>query len=285
MGYYDTTQLPIYKYLHAHGAPNYVIADRFFQAAFGGSFLNHQYLIAAAPPLFPAGQHSVLDSAGYPATVPLYASDATKVNGAVTQACGLPTTVPGLACGDYAVNTVLPWYQPTASFRAQDSAHRRHEHPNDHRRPPLGRRRQLGLLRRRLGQRGRQREWSGLHERTRPHLRRSRLSPGFAGWRRQPGRVSVLSPQVVPAAPLPLRVLQPLRTGPTGSRSPAGRSGLPLAAKNGGLPAVSFVKPLGTENEHPGYTSEPNGSDHLVDLIKADRVRPRGRQHADPGHL
>ena len=44
MGYYDTTQLPIYKYLHANGAPNYVIADKFFQAAFGGSFLNHQYL-------------------------------------------------------------------------------------------------------------------------------------------------------------------------------------------------------------------------------------------------
>ena len=31
----------------AQGAPNYVIADDFFQAAFGGSFLNHQWLIAA----------------------------------------------------------------------------------------------------------------------------------------------------------------------------------------------------------------------------------------------
>ena len=33
------------------GAPNYVIADHFFQAAFGGSFLNHQCLIAARAPL------------------------------------------------------------------------------------------------------------------------------------------------------------------------------------------------------------------------------------------
>jgi phospholipase C len=32
---------------------------------------------------------------------------------------------------------------------------------------------------------------------------------------------------------------------------------------------VSFVKPIGAENEHPGYASEPNGSDHLVDLLKA----------------
>jgi phospholipase C len=35
------------------------------------------------------------------------------------------------------------------------------------------------------------------------------------------------------------------------------------------LKAVSFVKPLGAENEHPGYASESVGSDHLVSLIKA----------------
>ena len=40
------------------------------------------------------------------------------------------------------------------------------------------------------------------------------------------------------------------------------------AARNGTLPAVSFVKPYGAENEHPGYASEPDGSDHLVDLLK-----------------
>jgi len=32
---------------------------------------------------------------------------------------------------------------------------------------------------------------------------------------------------------------------------------------------VSFVKPYGLDNEHPGYASEPNGSDHLVDLVKS----------------
>jgi phospholipase C len=32
---------------------------------------------------------------------------------------------------------------------------------------------------------------------------------------------------------------------------------------------VSFVKPIGEENEHPGYTSEPGGSSHLVDLLHA----------------
>ena len=50
-GVYETQQLPIYRYLHSKGAPKYVIADRFFQGAFGGSFLNHQWLIAARAPL------------------------------------------------------------------------------------------------------------------------------------------------------------------------------------------------------------------------------------------
>jgi acid phosphatase len=43
------------------------------------------------------------------------------------------------------------------------------------------------------------------------------------------------------------------------------------AASTGGcdLKPVSFIKPVGAENEHPGYASEHFGSDHLVDLIKA----------------
>ena len=50
MGHYDTTRLPIYRYLHSTGAPHYVIADRFFAGAHGGSFLNHQWLIAGRAP-------------------------------------------------------------------------------------------------------------------------------------------------------------------------------------------------------------------------------------------
>jgi phospholipase C len=52
------------------------------------------------------------------------------------------------------------------------------------------------------------------------------------------------------------------------------------AAKTGHLKPVSFVKPLGEENEHPGYASEHNGSDHLVDLIKAIESGPQARSTA-----
>src|SRR5215471_16458803 len=48
MGVYDTRSIPVYKYLHGRSHPTYAIADDFFQAAFGGSYLNHQWLIAAA---------------------------------------------------------------------------------------------------------------------------------------------------------------------------------------------------------------------------------------------
>ncbi len=76
MGTYDTRKLPIYEYLHSRKAPDYAISDRFFQAAFGGSFLNHQWLVAAATPTFaaarPADLHSLVDSNGMPNTYPLY---------------------------------------------------------------------------------------------------------------------------------------------------------------------------------------------------------------------
>jgi phospholipase C len=41
------------------------------------------------------------------------------------------------------------------------------------------------------------------------------------------------------------------------------------STKDCNLDAVSFVKPVGLENEHPGYTSESRGSDHLVQLLQA----------------
>jgi len=35
------------------------------------------------------------------------------------------------------------------------------------------------------------------------------------------------------------------------------------------LKPVSMIKPIGAENEHPGYASERTGSDHLVELLRA----------------
>jgi phospholipase C len=48
MSHYDATELPIGKL-----AQEYVLADNFFHAAFGGSFLNHLWLICACTPRWP----------------------------------------------------------------------------------------------------------------------------------------------------------------------------------------------------------------------------------------
>jgi acid phosphatase len=48
MGYFDTTKLPLYPY-----ARRYVLADNWFTSAFGGSFLNHLWLVCACTGTFP----------------------------------------------------------------------------------------------------------------------------------------------------------------------------------------------------------------------------------------
>jgi phospholipase C len=48
MGHFDGSKLEMWKY-----AQDYVLADNFFHAAFGGSFLNHQWLACACTPVYP----------------------------------------------------------------------------------------------------------------------------------------------------------------------------------------------------------------------------------------
>jgi phospholipase C len=60
MGYWDAPDLPIYRL-----AREYTLADRFFQAAFGGSFLNHMWLVCACTPVF-AGAPEAIVSIPFP---------------------------------------------------------------------------------------------------------------------------------------------------------------------------------------------------------------------------
>src|SRR3989441_5070568 len=62
MGFYHTANLPL-----AADAARYTLCDNFFHAAFGGSFLNHFWLIAAQTPAFPGAPSSAvaqLDASG-----------------------------------------------------------------------------------------------------------------------------------------------------------------------------------------------------------------------------
>ena len=246
MGRYDTKALPIYRYLHSRGAPNYVVADHFFQAAFGGSFLNHQFLIAARAPLDTSGgalgaRSSVLDSNGMVTKYPLYTPTGTVVDGQLTQKCAAGGNDPVAACGDYAVNTVQPSSAPSgngAKIPLIDDA----VYPN-------------------IGDR----------------LSSANVSWNWysGGWddavAGHPGGTFQFHHQ-------PFNYFANYAVGAPGRSHLQDETNFVAAARAGTLPQVSFVKPYGTENEHPGYASEPFGSDHLVDLLKTITHGPQADQ-------
>src|SRR5712691_639938 len=261
MGFYDTRALPIYKYLHSDDHPHYAILDNFFQAAFGGSFLNHQWLIAAATPTWPgapAERHSIVDSNGMPNNYALYHATGTVRDDRLTVVC--PSPIAGLACGDYAINTIQPTYQP---------------HGGGPQLPP-----QLGMtIGDELGAAGISWAWySGGWSNADGDI-------GAPGWTNGNGSACSDPDSIAnPAFPYcPHRQFQfhhnDFNYYASFAPGTAGRAHLrdeqefiQLANSSTGvcrLNSVSFVKPLAPENEHPGYTSETRGSDHLVALLQA----------------
>jgi phospholipase C len=266
-GVYDTRALPIYKFLHTPGHPDYAIADAFFQAAFGGSFLNHQWLIAAATPTFPGAtpdQHSLLDANGMPTSYPLYAATGTVRDTAVTQACPAAN---GLACGDFAVNTIQPPYQPFSS-------------PTALKLPPQ----KAPTIGDRLSAKGVDWAWySGGWSNANGNV-------GGPGWTNGTGPAcsdpNTLTGAVFPNCPGKLFQFhhQPLNYyasfDPNTAAGAAARAAhlrdetefeaaAAASKKHCRLKPVSIIKPIGEENEHPGYASEHSGSSHLVDLLTA----------------
>ena len=62
MGHFDGSKMKLWKW-----AQDYTLADRFFMGAFGGSYLNHQWLVCACTPKdedAPAGARARIDEIG-----------------------------------------------------------------------------------------------------------------------------------------------------------------------------------------------------------------------------
>jgi phospholipase C len=274
MGHYDTKRLPVYDYLHSDKAPDYAISDRFFQAAFGGSFLNHQWLIAAATPVYhhalndgsDSDLHSLVDTNGMPTSYPLYAATIPKPkDAALTALCSSPNSA-GRVCGDYAVNTIQPPYQPYAPNTAEAK-----------RLPP-----QKGAtIGDRLSAKGVDWAWySGGWSNADGHV-------GGPGWTNGSTKGTCGDPETASGATYPhcpnklfQYHHQPFNyyanyAPGTRARRRHLRDEAEFEALAAGsrrhceLKPVSLIKPIGAENEHPGYASEHEGSDHLVDLLQA----------------
>ncbi|MGZ5079055.1 MAG: acid phosphatase [Usitatibacter sp.] len=103
MGYYDGSNQKVW-----HWARRYTLADNFFMGAFGGSFLNHQWLICACTPEFrdaPASMRAQLDERGHLKKRP--GSPGSVMDGPVSVFDGQVTP------DGFAVNTSQPAYQPS----------------------------------------------------------------------------------------------------------------------------------------------------------------------------
>jgi len=128
MGHFDTTQSKLYKL-----AEQYVLADNFFSGAFGGSFLNHQYLICACAPVAPMSfvmmtpNTPAITTLGSPngKGVPQLSLAATSPPSALTGPPGFahstavaPLDYFGAGDGYRAINTIQPAYQPSGNTPA-----------------------------------------------------------------------------------------------------------------------------------------------------------------------
>lgn len=116
-------------------AQEFVLADNFFQGAFGGSFLNHQYLICACAPEYPNATTSpakpsiaevAKDAQGnyLPALALAARSPASALDGRPVYVRSGNLTPPNYF-GDgklYAVNTMQPAYQPSGVVPAANGS-------------------------------------------------------------------------------------------------------------------------------------------------------------------
>jgi acid phosphatase len=279
MGYYDTKALPIYAYLHSTGHPKYAIADNFFQAAFGGSFLNHHWLIAAATPVWAGAPndggandlHSVVDGNGMPNQYPLYTSGIggalrdNQLSASCNPPAGRPAAPANLACGDYAVNTSQPSYQPFSPGTAPS----RLLPPLTN--PTIGDRLSAAHV-----------DWAWYAG----GWSNADGDVGAPGWTNGNGPTCSdpyhLSTAVYPNCPDGDFQFHHQAFNYYANYAPGTQARKDhlkdevefqnLAAASSQackLKPVSFIKPLGEENEHPGYASESEGSNHLVGLLKA----------------
>jgi phospholipase C len=209
MSYYDATTLPL-----GGLARQYVLADNFFHAAFGGSFLNHFWLICACTPVWPdapPGLRAQLDANGV-----------MVKDGQVTP-------------DGFAVNTAFSVNQPHPATITDPT-----------RLVPL---QMFPTIGDRLSAKGISWAWyaGGWDDALAGHP-----DPLFQ-YHHQPFAYLAAYADGTPARAQHLRDEQAFLRDLGANR----------------VPAVSFLKPLGPDNEHPGYANVLRGEQHVTDLIQA----------------
>ena len=282
MGYWDTSGSALYAL-----AREYVLADHFFQGAFGGSFLNHQYLICACAPEYPSADtapaHPSIailekDAAGHdlPRLKTAAKSPQSALDGRPVFALSGNIT-PANYFGDgkfYAVNTMQPAFQPSGNPPAVGDGSELYADPaNATTLPPQS----AATIGDRLDAKHVSWVWYA-----------GAWNAALADGRQPPDKVrrAIYAPETPAGSPDFQPHHQPFNyyakfDPATGAAARAAHlkdyDELIADATAGRLPAVVFYKPQGNLNQHAGYASIADGDAHIADLVAKLRASPQWR--------
>ena len=263
MGYYDGSQFKLWQW-----AKEYTLADRFFMGAFGGSYLNHQYLICACAPVHaeaPQSMRAVLDADGKLTKRP----GSPSANDAAVQVFsrgGGQVTPDGLS-----VNTTQPPWLPSgvppADGGSLDAAYPKGTAVFGAPLPPQ-RAKTIGDT---LSAKSVSWAWysggwtvASADGRQPPAVKRKMIYTRDEG-----------SPMFQPHHQ-PFNYYSRFAPG-TPDRAAHLKDGDDLLhdIAAGTLPAVTFYKPAGRYTQHPSYTDVKSGDEHMADLLARLRASPQ----------
>lgn len=256
MGYYDGSNLPMWKW-----AQEYTLADNFFMGAFGGSYLNHVWLICACTPVdprAPANLRAKLDERGWLERKP--ASPASVLDGP-------PQFVQsGLLTPDgYSVNTTQPPYQPSLVPPAKNGDPRLAD-PAKYTLPPQT----LTTIGDTLSAKGVSWTWySGAWDDALEDGMQAPEATRVVINYREPGGKNFITHHQ------PFNYFRNYAPG-TAAREAHLKDEKDLLAgiAKGELPQVVFYKPQGSLNEHPGYADVQSGDEHIAQLVARIKASP-----------
>ncbi|WP_395605683.1 acid phosphatase [Pseudomonas sp. B16120] len=249
-------------------AKEFVLCDNFFQGAFGGSFLNHQYLISATAPFYPNAAQSVAkaqiatlqsDDPRGTRLKPLDTSPASAMSGP-------PQFGPSALTPDgYGVNTLAPPYWPTWIRDPQNPDYSKpdlpnvlvpqtHEHIGD-----------------KLSKKNIDWAWyAGAWQATLEQFKDSGGIPKIPNFQYHHQPFNYFKQQ---GPQNPAERAKRLRDGGLGDESSTNR--FFADAQSGKLPAVSFYKPQGNLNMHAGYADVASGDRHIARALKVLQESPQ----------
>jgi acid phosphatase len=281
MGHYDGSNTALYAL-----AKQYVLADNFFQAAFGGSFLNHQYLICACVPQYPNADTA---AAAPPITVLNLNADGSFTHNLTTIASSPASALSGppvftisgnIAPKDYfgagdgfrAVNTMQPPYQPSGNApAAADGTHLYADTIKATTLPPQTQTNIGDLLTTQSI------SWTWYAGAWNQAL----VATTAATYSQPPSNNATTPPPVAPTFQFHhqpfnyFAALDPVTHADARAAHLKDYTDLVSQAAGGTLPQVVFYKPEGDLNQHPGYTNIANGDAHIADLVTKLQASPQ----------